>query len=181
MKTAKKNNGKKVFAYRLGDNTEIEKKLLGENKIRLNDDGSYEVFSREATTGTGEKAYAGDYIKLDSGGYPYPNEKNFFESHHRKLADGTYEQIPIEVSVWTADDGMCDEVRFLIREKSLKINEADPDRYFAAPLWGTTLTAARDAVIVFYEIKRDEDGKISDADFNFVERNEFNKTYTVIS
>ena len=159
----------------------MEKKLIGENKIRSNGDGSYEVFSREATTGTGEKAYAGDYIKLDSEGFPYPNEKKFFESHHIQLTDDTYEQIPVEVQVWTADEGTCDEVSFLISEKFLKINEADPDRYFTAPLWGTTLTAAKDAVIVFYEIKRDDSGKISDADFNFVERSEFNKTYTVIS
>ena len=42
---------------------------------------------------------------------------------------------------------------------------------------GTMLQAARDAVIVFYSIVRDENGMLTDADFNFVERSIFEQTY----
>lgn len=62
----------------------------------------------------------------------------------------------------------------------LLINEEDPDRYFSAQLWGTTLSAAKDAVIVFYSVTRDPDGKILEISFNFVARSEFDKTYDII-
>ena len=38
----------------------------------------------------------------------------------------------------------------------------------------------KDAVIVFYDISYDQDGMIVDAEYNFVERGEFNKTYNII-
>ena len=72
---------------------------------------------------------------------------------------------------------MCDEIAFLMEEKGLVIDRQSRDRYFSAPLWGTTLYAARDAVIIFYSITRDQMGRIIDADFNFVERGVFGKTY----
>jgi len=36
----------------------------------------------------------------------------------------------------------------------------------------------RDAIIVFYSLDYDGEGNIMDADFNFVQREEFQKTYT---
>jgi len=39
---------------------------------------------------------------------------------------------------------------------------------------------AADAVIVFYSITKDEDGTITDADFNFVARDEFDRTYSLL-
>ena len=39
------------------------------------------------------------------------------------------------------------------------------------------LTAARDAVIVFYELEYDAGGEIVEADFNFVAKDEFDKVY----
>ena len=42
------------------------------------------------------------------------------------------------------------------------------------------MSAARDAVLIFYSITRDEQGDIVDADFNFVAREEFNQTYRFI-
>lgn len=44
------------------------------------------------------------------------------------------------------------EIEFLIQHKGLVINEQEEADYFVAPLWGTTETAAKDAVIVFTEL-----------------------------
>ena len=176
LRKAIKLKGKIVSAWKLGDNTETEQKLLCEGKLKITYNGEYEVFSREATCGTGEIAFAGDYIKLDSMGFPYPNSSLFFESHHRHIDGELYEQIPTPVDVWL-HDGMCEEIEFLIKNKGLKFNTEDSKAYFSAPLWETILTAEKDAAIVFYSISRDTDGTIIDADYNFAAYDEFIKTY----
>ena len=76
---------------------------------------------------------------------------------------------------------MCPEIQYLMEHKQLTFHEDDPHKYFQAPLWGTILYAAKDAVIVFYRISRDEKGRIADEDFNFVERKEFERTYEMLS
>ena len=77
-------------------------------------------------------------------------------------------------------DPMGPEMQYLVEHKQLTFHEDEPNRYFQAPLWGTMLSAARNAVIVFYRIDRDESGKILDAEFNFVARDEFEKTYEIL-
>ena len=44
----------------------------------------------------------------------------------------------------------------------------------------TTETAAQTAVVMFYSVERDEDGRIRHIDFNFVEREYFDRTYEII-
>ena len=51
---------------------------------------------------------------------------------------------------------------------------------FSAPLWGSILTAAADAVLVIYGLERDSSGRIVDAEFNFVAKPEFDLTYSFI-
>ena len=46
MKYAMKNKGKMVHAYRLGDDTPMERLLLQEGVIQKQSDGSYQLFSR---------------------------------------------------------------------------------------------------------------------------------------
>ena len=179
-----KKNGKRVEAYRLGDAEPVLQRLMEEGKLRVLADGTYEVFSREAVqagSGRGEIAGAGDYVKIDSGGYPYPNDAAFFEKNHRSLGGTVYEQIPQPLQAWTAEEPMCPEVAFLVEKKGLVLDERDPDRYFSAVLWGTREAAARDAVLVFYQVDYAPDGSVQDADYNFVARTEFEKTYTVCS
>lgn len=43
----------------------------------------------------GEAATIGDYIKIDGTGYPYPNEKSYFEANHRLIKGDEYEQKPV--------------------------------------------------------------------------------------
>lgn len=40
---------------------------------------------KKAVNGKGEVAQTGDYIKVDLKGFPYPNDKNFFEENYRKV------------------------------------------------------------------------------------------------
>ena len=177
MRKAIKKRGILFSVWKLSENTAKERELIAEGRIKITEGGAYELFSQEALGENGQKAQTGDWFKVDSQGRPYPNDAAFFESHHRQVEGDTYEQVPSPVDVWLAEDGMCDEVRFLTEHRGLVLDEEHPAGYFRAPLWGTELTAAKDAALVFYSITRDGSGAITDADFSFVERSEFEKTY----
>lgn len=115
------------------------------------------MFSREAVNGKGEIAWDGDYVKIDSQGFPYPNSRKFFKENHRKIGVDRYEQIPFPVDVWTVQEPVCDEIEYLQKEKGLVLNETDINAYFHAPLWGSMLSAPRDTMLVFYRIDRKKD------------------------
>lgn len=170
-----------VEAYRLGDNSPVVEGLMAEGEILQRADGSFEVFSREAKENTGERAHSGDYIKLDSEGCPYPNSAEYFENNHRHLAADFFEQQSPAVEVWMCGEPMCPEIRYLMENRHLSFHDDEPERYFQAPLWGTRLSAAKDAVIIFYRIVRDESGQITDVDYNFVAGDEFERTYEILS
>lgn len=183
MLTIMKKQGKITKAYCLGTTNPVLSQLIQERLIISLGDGEYEIMSQEAVNGgskCGEFAKAGDYVKIDSSGYPYPNSAAFFTENHRHLSGDDYEQIPRPLLAWTADVPMCPEIEFLLKEGRLQIHEDDPDRYYSAALWGTLECAAKDAVIVFYEVLKDSAGSICDISFNFVARDEFEKTYDVI-
>lgn len=184
MLRVKKKHGKIVQAYRLGDQHPVLDNLLKLNKIIDLHNGTYEVFSQEAVkadSGHGQLACTGDWIRLDSSGFPYPNKANWFQENLRHISGDDYEQIPKPLYAWTADLEMCPEIRFLIHEKGLILDESNPDQYFKAFLWGTQEAAARDAVLVFYSISYNDSGRICDAEFNFVEKTEFDRTYDILS
>ena len=75
---------------------------------------------------------------------------------------------------------VSDAVRFLLDSGRLTIDRQNPDRYFSAQLWGTLLSARQDAVIVFYEIRRTAEGRVADAQFSFVAREEFDRNYVIL-
>ena len=178
MKVIKK-EGKHIHAYQLGSESPVLAKLVAEGQIVKRQDGSYEVFSREAINGTGQIAKEGDFIKFDSEGYPYPNDAAFFIENHRQIEGDEYEQFPKPLEAWSLAEEETDVIRFLKEHKGLVICPEDPERYFTAPLWRTLESAASNAVIVFYRVERDENGSILDADFNFVARVEFEKSYCI--
>ncbi len=178
-----KNHGKTVQVYRLGEDSEEIGQLIKEKKIIPLPDNKFEVKTSETLSSQsehGQIAMAGDFVKVDSDGNPYPNCAEWFYQNHRHLAGNEYEQIPQALDAWTCDEKMCKEIEFLIQHKGLVINEQEQENYFTAPLWGTTETAGKDAVVVFYGITYTESGEIVDADFNFVKRTEFDKTYHII-
>ena len=169
-----------IRAYRLGERNDGLDKLVAAGLVVLRDDGSYEVHTMETKDGKGETAHAGDYVKLDAAGRPYPNKAEFFEKNHRHIDGDQYEQFPKDREVWMMGDAMCPEVEFLIEQGRLELHKEDPEHYFQGTGWGTKLTASSDAALVFYEIKRNAGGNIVDAEFNFVDREMFEKTYELI-
>ena len=183
MYTIIKDKGKMLKAYQLGSGNKVLDKLIVEGKICDNGNGQYEIHSQETVKSTigGEIAFVGDYIKIDSGGYPYPNNKEYFEKNHRHIEKDIYEQIPRPLQAWDTKLAMCQEIIFLIEKKGLTIHETSPDQYYEAELWETKEVAAADAMIVFYSISYDKEGNVLDCDWNFVERNEFNKIYSIIN
>ena len=170
----------RVNAYRLGEQSEGLDRLIKEGRVNQSDDGTFEVHTMETKDGKGETAHAGDYVKLDAAGRPYPNKAEFFEKNHKHIDGDQYEQFPKDREVWMMGDPMCPEVEFLIEQGRLELHKEDPEHYFKGTGWGTKLTASSDAVLVFYEIKRNAGGNIVDAEFNFVDREMFEKTYELI-
>ena len=183
MRYAVKNKGNLVRAYELGAGTEMERLLIEEGSIRREADGSsYRLFSQEAVNGEGQLARAGDFFKVDTVNgrhYPYPNRRDWFLERHIPLGGDRYEQRVVPVSIWTKDDPPCDAVDALLASGRLRIDPDDSGRYFNAVLWGTPLSAAEDAVIVFHKLERDKNGTIRQLSFNFVERQIFERDYTV--
>lgn len=177
-----KNKGKIVKAYQLGTDNAVIKELMESGKICDLGDGRYEIHSQETVNGAtgGEIAMVGDWIKLDGSGCPYPNNQEYFVNNHRHIERNTFEQLPKPLLAWDAKLEMCPEVTFLVEKKGLTIDEASFDLCYTAELWGTTEVAAADAMIVFYSVSYDEAGNVTDCDWNFVERSEFDRTYTVI-
>ena len=166
-----------IRAYRLGERSSGLDKLVAAGLVVLRNDGSYEVHTEETKDGKGEMAHAGDYVKLDASGRPYPNEAGFFEENHRHIDGDQCEQISKDREVWMMGDAMCPEIEFLIKQGRLELHKEDPEHYFQGTGWGTKLIASSDAALVFYEIKKNSDGKITDAEFNFVDRETFEETY----
>lgn len=169
-----------VQACRLGSGSLLEQKLLSQGSLVRKTEDRYEVFSQEAVSGGGEVAYKGDYVKIDSKGYPYPNDKTFFEQNHRQVGVDTYEQQAKPVLVWFLGDAEEELICYLKQHKGLRIDPDSPEACFTAPLWGTVLTAKKDAALVIYEVRYDAGGSICDVMFNFVEAEVFSKTYRII-
>lgn len=183
MNYAIKNKKKLVHACRLGDGSAMERQLIQEGAIRRLPDGSYELFSQEATQGKGELALPGDYFKVDTvegHHYPYPNSKQFFEANHTLLdaAQDLYEQQPKPLQVWQKGDDMCPEIQFLLDTGRLQICPEDPERYFQAELFGAPLSTSDRGTVVFYSMVRNLDGTVKDAGFNLVSEKDFAASYT---
>ena len=176
MKYAIKQQGKQVFAYELGAGSQLERELIHQGKIHREGE-RYALFSREAVNGQGQQALAGDFFKLDGDGFPYPNDREWFFANHRPVGGDVYEQLPKPLEIWEAQDGEHPLVQWLVAEGRLRLRPEEPERFFNARLWGADLSAAWDAVLVFYGVERNEAGEIVDISFNFVAREEFRKTY----
>ena len=170
----------RVQAWELGAGTDRERDMIRQKKIVAHPDGTYELFSQEATGEKGQMAKAGDYFKVDDRGFPYPNERAFFLQSHRHLTGDWYEQLVRPVKFWRKGDPVCEEIRFLMDRGILRVHPEDPKRYFSAFLWGTEETAPEDAVIVFFSVEKDAAGSIAGVEFNFVVSYYFQQNYRVL-
>lgn len=170
----------RVRAWQLGAETEKEKEMLKSGRMKLRPDGNYELFSQEAAGPTGQIAEPGDYFKTDPTGRPYPNDKAYFEAMHERIEGDLYLQKAPVLYAWTEGEPVGETVRYLLDSGLLKISEDDPERYYSAFLWGTTETAARDAVVVVHGVERNDKNEITDVKFNFVARDYFDSVYRVV-
>ena len=172
-----------VKAYQLGSDNPVIKSLMDEGKITVIGNGRYEIYSQEAIKGGvgGEHAQTGDWIKVDNSGNPYPNKKEFFETNHSHVEGDVFKQLPKPVQAWDVNLEICPEIEFLVKKQGLIINEGSFDQRYTATLWGTKEVATKDAVIIFYSISYDKSRNIIDCDWNFVERDEFERTYSIIN
>ena len=155
----------RVRAWELGAGSGMEKEMLLCGKIAKRADGTYELFSPEASEGKGQVAKAGDFFKVDHRGLPCPNERNFFLQNHRHLEGDWYMQAARPLKVWRLGDPECEEIRFLLDNRLLSVCPENRERCFSASLWGTMETAAADAVLIFYSVQRNPDGTIASVDF----------------
>ena len=171
----------RMQAWQLGRGSDMEREMIRQGRIKPLGDGRYEVFSLEATGARGEVALEGDYFKVDSGaGMPYPNAREGFESSHIPLGDDWYEYRARPLPIWMDGDPACEVVEWLLQTGRLRIHPDTPGRWYSARLWDTEETAPRDAVLVFYDIRRGADGAIEAVDFNFVVREAFERTYAIL-
>jgi hypothetical protein len=183
MRYAVKSQKKIVTAYPLGARHPMELELIREGAIRLRDDGSYELFSQESLSGSGQIAYAGDYFKVDTVNgrhYPYPNSREFFLENHIHLQGDEYEQKAKPLMIWQYGDEKSDALVWLLEQGRLTLREEDAAHYFNAFLWGADLSAARDATLIFYSVDRDDRGVITDISFNFVAKPQFDESYVIL-
>ena len=178
-----KKKGQLVKAYRLGEENPVLDVLIRENRIKNMFNGTYEVFSQEAVkseSGHGQVACTGDWIRIDGAGFPYPCKNEWFQENYRHVGGDDYEQIPKVLLGWTAEQKMCPEVEFLIQNRGLILDNEHPDKFFQAILWGNPEAAAKDAILVFYDIVYEDERNILDVDYNFVEKREFERIYDVV-
>ena len=175
-----KNKGKNVQAYELGTGSEMEQQLIESGKIIRHANGSYELFSQESQSGSGQMANPGDYFKVDDAGFPYPNGRDWFKQNHRHISGDTYEQLPQPLEAWNACDPLTAAVNHLIATGKLTLNFVDRSKFFNAHLWGADLSQNDEATLIFYGVTSDANGEVVDANFNFVAKDEFKRTYTVL-
>lgn len=169
----------RLRAYRLGEDHPMEKKLQAQGLIELQRDGTYRLHSQE-TREQGQLARPGDYFKVDDSGAPYPNDRDFFEENHRHLEGDWYVQQAKPLRAWYEQETPSDALRFILERGLLMVDETSRERRYSAELWGTRLYGAADAVIVFSEVRRDEQGKVTQAEFYFIARETFEKTYDIL-
>ncbi len=169
----------KLQAYCLGAGHPVEEALRQQGLIHRAPDGSYRLFSQE-TRGSGQQAKAGDYFKVDSSGSPYPNDRAFFLENHVHLEGDWYLQQARPMRAWCDREGMCEELRFILDRGLLTVDETSAENHFSAELWGTRLYAARDAIIVFSQVERDDGGRVRHVEFYFLAREVFLETYDVL-
>ena len=167
-----------VTAFRLGEDSALEREMIARGVVRLRADGTYEVFSRESGPNAGQIARRGDFVKLDGTGAVYPNRAEAFLAGHRRRG-GEWIQQSRDLTAWEKGRSVCPELRFLLDTGRLQLDPDSPERYFRARLWDAELTAAQDAVLVFYRVE-ESGGEIRDVDFNFVARDEFLRSYEII-
>lgn len=177
MKVVKKSSP--ITAFCLGEDSPLERSLIESGRLRRGSGDQWEVFTQECAGGSGQFVYNGDYIKFDAQGFPYPNRRDFFLSKHQSLGGNQFMQISEPLQAWQFGEPISEEMRYLLDHDLLHLHRDDPEHYFQCHQWNTDLSASIDAVVVFYQVDRDDNG-ISAIHFNFVKRSIFDISYQIL-
>lgn len=182
----KKKRSRLCRAFCLGEGSPLEKIYIEKGLIIHKGNNAYEIFTKEAKE-QGEQAEAGDYVKIGQDEEIYPNQREYFLKNHKKINSDKlgelYEQK--ESVVWVAFwedfqmpiEKLPEKLRFLIRQKGLKINSENAREYYEAEIWGTHCYAKKDAAVVIHRMVWDEQGEIADIGFQFIDRDIFEISY----
>lgn len=181
MHKVRKKSGRRFKAWQLGKNSDMEKRLIADEKI-THEAGIYRLMSLEAVLGErgGEEAQIGDWFRVEEKAgefYPYPISNEYFCKNYRKI-DDEFEAVPKILVAYFADDQISEEVQWLLDSGKLRLTN-DSEKFFVAEIWGTALSAAKDGAIIFYSVTR-TDGEISRIDFNLVAREALERDYILL-
>ena len=167
-------------AWELGRGSGMEREMISQGRICVHPNGVYEIFSLEAHGEKGQIAERGDYFKMDPRGWPQPCSRDWFLRNHQHVEEDWYLQTAKPLKIWRKGDPESEEIRFLLDKGILKFHPETPKQFFSASLWDTEEKASDDAVIIFFDVKRDAQGKIEDINFNFVDAEYFQNNYSLL-
>ena len=175
----KKMEGILVHAFCLGKDDELLQSYFDEGRIIKNDNEKYVINMNEGKGS--EICESGSYIIIDKEDNLYPTDPLYFKTTHKRKRDHEYIQISKQFWAWMHGEPDSEEIDFLKNYKKLVVNKNSISEYYSAPLWGTVKTADRDSILIFYNVQRDDEGVITDIDYNFVSRDEFYNVYRIIT
>ena len=169
---------KTVQACELGTKSEMELKLMKTGNIQFCRGmiPIYKIYSQK-DSGKREIAKKGDFVKIDEEGFPYTIHREYFLKNHSYIEENTYEELPQVYVAWESTEEITEEIQFLIANNRLRINTNNYEKFFLYKVNGNWINKAADAVIVFYDIRYDENGSIVSTKVDLIEREKFLEKY----
>lgn len=164
-----------VMAFRLGKENPLENYFMNLNKLRKNKYG-YEVFSKETREARGQKAEIGDFIKIDKQEDMYPVKTWDFEKNHKIISANIYLEADKVRKAFRVDYLDGEIISYLMDKGFLQIL-GDPDQYYMARVNSGIVYGRKDDYLLIYS--EDMDGPCK-YDFNFVDKDIFEKTYEIL-
>lgn len=164
-----------VMAFKLGSENPLEEYFIDLGKLRKNK-GVYEVFSKETRGDRGQKADTGDFIKIDKQEDIYPVKAWDFEKNHKIISANIYLEASKVRKAFRASDLDGEIISYLMNKGFLQIL-GDPDQYYMARVGSDLVYGRKDDYLLIYS--EDMEGPCK-YDFNFVDKEVFEKTYEII-
>lgn len=164
-----------VMAFRLGRENPLEDYFIDIGKLRKNKE-SYEIFSKETRGDRGQKADIGDFIKIDKQEDIYPVKAWDFGKNHKILSSNIYLEANRVRKAFRAGDLDGEIISYLMDRGFLNLSE-DPDKYFVGQVRSGLIYGKKEDYLLIYS--EDMDGPCK-YDFNFVDKDIFEKTYEIL-
>lgn len=164
-----------VMAFRLGCENPLEDYFIKLGKLRKNKD-FYEVLTKETRENKGQIADIDSFIKIDRDGDIYPVKACDFEKNHKVISPNIYLETSKARKAFRYDD-LDDKIISYLKDKGFLEITDDPDKYFKARIDSFTVYGRKEDYLLIYS--EDKKGPCK-YDFNFVDKEIFQKTYEII-